>query len=179
MFIKEFAKRLSSWVCDTLYHCVQCHLSSTDRPHAVMYPPRAEAPLDDLLRVSRRSRERWPSHSDLESSAPAKNQVSQRHADIVVDDLRVALRCVIEPHDHHLTNNFDAGSISWDDHDALLFVRVGVIRVTLPQNKVDFCPRVPCATDVPGKWKGCVTWPNCQRRKEKSRTNHLCPLMTI
>jgi len=57
MFVKELAKRLSSWVCDTLYHCVQCHLGSTDRSHAVMYPPRAEAPLDDLRRVSRCSKE--------------------------------------------------------------------------------------------------------------------------
>jgi len=62
----------------------------------------------------------------------------------------VTLWCVIEPHDHHLTNNFNARSISWDDHDALLIVCVGVIWVTLAEHEVELCPGITCTTDVPG-----------------------------
>ena len=62
----------------------------------------------------------------------------------------MALRRVIVPHDHHVADNFDAGSISWDDHDALLIVRVGVIWVTLAKHEVDLRSRVACAADVPG-----------------------------
>jgi hypothetical protein len=52
MFVEEFPKGLTSRVCYALYHGVQCQLRSTDRPHAVMYSPWSEAPLDDLLKVS-------------------------------------------------------------------------------------------------------------------------------
>lgn len=52
MFVEEFPKGLTSWVCYALYHSVQCHLRSTDGPHAVMYSPWSEAPLNDLLKVS-------------------------------------------------------------------------------------------------------------------------------
>jgi hypothetical protein len=76
-----------------------------------------------------------------------------------------------------MTNNFDAGSISWDDHDALLFVRVGVIRVTLPQNKVDFCSRVTCAADVPGTWKGMRDVTKLPTQKGKKKPNE--PFMSI
>lgn len=132
MFVEELPKRLSIWVCHTLYHRIQCYLGSTDGSHAVMYPPRSEASLNDLLESEPKGHEKARlGDSDLESSAPTKHQVSQRHADIVIYDLRVALRCVIVPHDHHMTNDFDAGCISRDDHDALLLVRIGVIRVTL------------------------------------------------
>jgi hypothetical protein len=52
MFVEEFAKGLTSWICYALYHGVQCHLRSTDGPHAVMYSPWSEAPLNNLLKVS-------------------------------------------------------------------------------------------------------------------------------
>lgn len=52
MFVEEFPKGLTSRVCYALYHGVQCHLRSTDGPHAVMYSPWSETPLNDLLRVS-------------------------------------------------------------------------------------------------------------------------------
>jgi hypothetical protein len=52
MFVQEFSKGLTSRVCYTLYHGVQCHLRSTDGPHAVMYSPWSEASLNDLLKVS-------------------------------------------------------------------------------------------------------------------------------
>jgi hypothetical protein len=52
MFVKELPKGLTSRVCYALYHGVQCHLRSTDGPHAVMYSPWSEAPLNDLLKVS-------------------------------------------------------------------------------------------------------------------------------
>ena len=132
MFVEELSKGLSRWVCYTLYHCIQCHLGSADGSHAMMYAPRSEAPLNDLLESENKARKARLSNSDLEPSAPAKYQVSQRHTDIVVDDLRVTLGRVIVPHDHHMTNNLDARSISRDDHDALLLIRVGVIWVTLP-----------------------------------------------
>jgi len=132
MFVEELPKRLSTWVGYTLYHRVQCHLGSTDGSHAVMYPPRSEAPLNDLLECEQKARKKARlGDSDLESSAPAKHQVTQRHADIIVYDLRMTFGCVIVPHDHHLTNDFDARCISRDNHDALLLVRIGVIRVTL------------------------------------------------
>ena len=52
MFVEEFPKGLTSRVCYALYHGVQCHLRSTDGPHAVMYSPWSETPLNDLPRVS-------------------------------------------------------------------------------------------------------------------------------
>jgi hypothetical protein len=52
MLVEEFPKCLTSWVCYALYHGVQCHLRSTDGPHAVMYSPWPEAALNDLLKVS-------------------------------------------------------------------------------------------------------------------------------
>jgi hypothetical protein len=52
MFEEEFPKGLTSRVGYALYHSVQCHLRSTDGPHAVMYSPWSEAPLNDLSRVS-------------------------------------------------------------------------------------------------------------------------------
>jgi hypothetical protein len=55
-----------------------------------------------------------------------------------------------------MTNDFDAGCISRDDHDALLLVRIGVIRVTLSQNKVDLRPGVACTADIPEKRGGDV-----------------------
>jgi hypothetical protein len=51
MFVEEFTKGLTSRVCYALYHGVQCHLRSTDGPHAVMYSPWSEAPLNDLLKA--------------------------------------------------------------------------------------------------------------------------------
>ena len=54
VFVKELPEGLTGRVRYPSYHCVQCHLGGTDRPHAVVYPPRSEAPLDDLfLEVSR------------------------------------------------------------------------------------------------------------------------------
>lgn len=53
MFVEEFPKGLTSRVCYALYHGVQRHLRSTDGPHAVMYSPWSEAPLNDLLKVGK------------------------------------------------------------------------------------------------------------------------------
>jgi hypothetical protein len=52
MFVEKFPKGLASRVCYALYHGVQCNLRSTDGPHAVMYSPWSETPLNDLLKVS-------------------------------------------------------------------------------------------------------------------------------
>ena len=52
MFVEEFSKGLTSWVCHALYHGVQRHLRSTNGPHAMMYSPWSKAPLNDLLEVS-------------------------------------------------------------------------------------------------------------------------------
>ena len=85
MLVKELPKCLTSRVCYALYHGVQRHLRSTDGPHAVMYSSWSEAPLNDLPKVSG-GREDTTRGTDLESSAPAKYQVAQGHADVVIDD---------------------------------------------------------------------------------------------
>lgn len=164
--MKGFPERLTTWVCHAPYHRVQSHPCSTDGPHAVVYPSWSEAPLNDLLRVSKaKAQNANPrGNADLEASAPAKYQVSQRHVDIVVDYLRVALRCVIIPHDLHLTNDFDAGSIGRDDHDALLLVRIGIIWITLAEHEVDLRPGVSRAADVPKDGT----------RQTPLRTDYLC-----
>jgi hypothetical protein len=71
-----------------------------------------------------------------------------------------------------MTNNFNARSISRDNHEALLVVCVGVIWITFAKNEVDFCPGIACTADVPG---GDVS--TFRRLTHRKRTNE--PLVSI
>ena len=48
-----------------------------------------------------------------------------------------------------MANNLDARSIGGNNHNTLLAVCVGVVRVTLAEDKVDLCPGIACTADVP------------------------------
>ena len=85
---------------------------------------------------------------DLETAAPAGDDVVERDADVVVDDLEVALRSVVVAEHGHGTDELDSLGVGRDDHDRLL----GVLRcreVRLAHHEVNGVARVSGSRDPP------------------------------
>ena len=92
------------------------------------------------------------SHTYLEALAPAQNQVAQRYANVVVDDLAMSLRCIVVSEYLHRADDFHAWRVGRYDDDALLAVAVRVIRIALAKDEVHCAARVASTGDPPMSW---------------------------
>ena len=87
----------------------------------------------------------------LETASPAQDQVAHGHANILVDDLAVPLRCVVIAKDLHGPDDLDSRSIRRYDDDTLLVVAIFVVGVALAEDKMDSTAGVASAADPPSK----------------------------
>lgn len=167
-------------------------LSSTDRPHAVVNTTRAadaisfrsstvSEPLyprrpwmiyhDTISIVSMRGTALGLTH--LEAFAPSQNEIAQRHTDIVVDNLAVALGSIVVPENLHGTNDLHTRRVRRHNDHTLLVVLVRVVRVALAEHEVYRTPWVTGTADPPAR--------RVEQRSDsqRGRLYHLCPLITI
>jgi len=86
---------------------------------------------------------------DLEALAPAHEQVLERHAHILIDDLHVALGRIVVAKHLHRAHDLDAGRVGGDDDHALLRVAIRVVGVVLAHEQVHGAARVARARDPP------------------------------
>ena len=110
----------------------------------------------------------------LEPFTPTQDKVAQGHANIVVNDLTVTLRCIVVAEHLHRPDHLDSGGVCRDEHDTLLAVLVRVVRVALTQDQVQSAARVAGAADVPAK-----TVSACREPGLNMTAYHLWPLMTM
>lgn len=80
--------------------------------------------------------------NDFEATAFAQDDVIQRHADVLEEDVTVAVRGIIVTKDTEHAVNGDARGICWNEDDALLLVWAGVVLVRLAHGDVDLAARV-------------------------------------
>ena len=93
----------------------------------------------------------------LETLAPVPDEIAQRDADVLVDNLAMTLRSIVVTEDLHRTNNLHAGCIGRNNDDTLLPIAVGVVRVTLAEHKVKRTSGIAGAADPPaGRVKVCA-----------------------
>ena len=111
-------------------HELQCTLGSADRAHAVVDPPGAKA----LLRCR-------------EPAAPLPQQIRLGYADILEEDLAVAV-LVLPPKDRERADHGHARGVGWDEHHAVPRVP-GSAWVCLAHHDQQGAPRVRRATDPP------------------------------
>lgn len=91
--------------------------------------------------------------NDLETTTLAQDDVLQRHADVLEEDVTVAVRGIIVAKDTEHAVDGDAGGISWNEDDALLLVGAGVVLVRLAHGDVDLAARVTSTRGPPFLWK--------------------------
>ena len=113
-------------------HALERPLREADQPHAVVDAPRPEAPL-----------------CDLEAASLAEQHVLRRHAHVVEQHLRVAVRRVVEAEDRQHALHRDAGPRQRHQDHRLLPVPVGVLRVGLAHHDQDAAARVERARGPP------------------------------
>src|SRR6266576_2997962 len=85
----------------------------------------------------------------LETSAPTKDQITQRHADIIINHFGMSLRCIVVTINCHWTYNPDSWSIWRNDYNALLEVCTLVVGVTFSKHQVHFRSWVASTTNEP------------------------------
>lgn len=86
---------------------------------------------------------------DLETTTPAADEVADRHADVLVQNLAVSLGRIIVSKHLHRSDDAHTGRVGGNDDDALLLVRVRVRRVALAHDEVKARSGVAGATDPP------------------------------
>ncbi len=115
----------------TFAHLLERDFRRADGAHAVVDASRPEAAL-----------------GDLEAAAFAKQHVGRRNADIVEDDFRVAVRCVvIAEHGQH-ADDFHARRVQRHEDLRLLFVLLGA-EVRLAHHNGDLAMTVADARRPP------------------------------
>ena len=83
------------------------------------------------------------SHSSLhhlESPTLPEDDILRGNADVVEDQVRMAVRCIIITVDSKHTLDFNAWSFGRYKNYGLLLVLVGMIRVGLSEDNVDYAP---------------------------------------
>ena len=74
--------------------------------------------------------------TNLETSAPTKDEILNRYFYVVVDDFRVTFGRIIIPENMHRSYHFHTRGISRYDNNALLLVHVGVLWIGLAHDQV-------------------------------------------
>jgi hypothetical protein len=154
-------------------HRVKRHLGNANRPHAVMNAARTARSINYSLQPSRAKNVPKTALNDLEPATPAEYEVRERHAHVVVDDLVVALGCVVVPKNRHRAHEAHARRVRWHDYNTLALVRVRVVRCALAHHDVHLTAWVTCTADPPASTFRCLTAAAGQRGY------HLCPLITM
>ena len=85
----------------------------------------------------------------LKTFTPPQDQVAQRNANILVENLTMSLRSVIVPKNPHRSDDSHTWGVSRDKDHTLLLVDIGVVRITLAHNDVDFRPWVSGSANPP------------------------------
>jgi len=85
----------------------------------------------------------------LEAFAPPQNQVAQRNANILVENLAMSLWSIVVSENLHGADDSYTWGVSGDQDHALLVVNVGVVRIALAHDDVNLCPRVSSPTNPP------------------------------
>jgi hypothetical protein len=86
---------------------------------------------------------------DLESFAPAQDEITYWDSDVLVDDLAVAFRRVVIPKNLHGPDNLHTGGIRRYKDNTLLLICTLVSWVTLSEHQMNFATRVPSTRDPP------------------------------
>jgi hypothetical protein len=90
-----------------------------------------------------------PALHDLEAAALAQHHVGSRDADVVEEDLSVAVRRVVVPEDGEHALDCDARGGSWDEDDGLALVDLRVVGRGLAHDHVDLAAEVACPGGPP------------------------------
>ena len=101
----------------------------------------------ELLQPKRSSKRRTTTH--LKAFAPPKDQVAQRNANVLVENLAMSFRSVVVSENPHGPDDSHTRRISRDEDHTLLLVNVGIVRITLAHDNMDLRPRVSGSTDPP------------------------------
>lgn len=90
-----------------------------------------------------------PALDDLEAASFTQYHVGSRDADVVEEDVPVAVRCVVVPeHGQHAVDS-DPWRRGWHEDDRLALVHLWVIRGSLAHDHVDLTTQVACAGGPP------------------------------
>jgi hypothetical protein len=86
---------------------------------------------------------------DLEAATLAQHHIGSRDADVVEEDVAVAVRRVVVPEDGKHAVDPDPGRRGRDEDDGLAPVDLGMVRGGLAHDHVDFATEVACTRGPP------------------------------